>query len=346
MSSTESIYQTLKKRLDENVYSPGSKFPSEAILSAEFGVSKVTVNKIVSRLVEQGLLARGIRGAGTRVCRKFFQPRGTIAFIGKLNPYTMRILDGFQQECLQCGYFAAVFSPKSEELQYCLHILNSKNVCGIVSAGYGVIHHDSELPTVCLDCNLPHQPYEDGVHFIDCDNFTGGKRIMEEILRRGHREIAVFSAERFVISTAAEITARVRGFHAALREAGLEHLIHRTFYGMPQSLPDAKNCLISILQSYPETTLICCDSDPCAEMLSGVAKSIGVSCPGKIALTGFGNVTHLPIASVDQNPEWQGQLAVRYVRDSRPENRNNSRLEPLVESFPVNPDYIPICVNR
>lgn len=345
MTSAE-IYRTLKKRLDDSTYPPGSKFPSESMLTAEFGVSKVTVNKIVSRLVEQGLLMRGIRGAGTRVLPKIFQPRGTIAFIGRLNPYTMRILDGVQRESLRSGYFAAVFSPESDELQYCLNLLNTRNVCGVISVGYGMIHPDPELPAVCLDYTLPHQPYENGVHFIDCDNFTGGKRIMTEILRRGHREIAIFSAERFVISATAEITPRVRGFHTTLREAGLEHLIRRTFYGMPQSFPDAKNCLSAILKSYPETTLICCDSDPSAEMLSAAAKSLGVSCPGKIALTGFGNITHLPIASVDQNPERQGQLAVRCIQDAIPGKPDSYGKEPFVECFPVNTDFIPICPVR
>ena len=341
MTSAE-IYRTLKKRLDDSTDPPGSKFPSESILTAEFGVSKVTVNKIVSRLVEQGVLVRGVRGAGTRVLQKTFQPRGTIAFIGHLNPYTMRILDGVQRECLRSGFFVAVFSPESDELQYCLNILNVKNVCGIISVGYGMIHPDPELPVVCLDYTLSHQPYENGVHFIDCDNFTGGKRIMTEILLRGHREIAIFSAERFVICATAEVAPRVRGFHAALREASLEHLIQRTFYGMPQSFPDAKNCVSAILKSYPKTTLICCDSDPCAEMLSTAAKSMGVSCPGEIALTGFGNITHLPIASVDQNPERQGQLAVRSIKEGIPGNSDNYSKESFVETFPVNTDFIPI----
>ena len=40
---------------------------------------------------------------------------------------------------------------------------------------------------------------------------------------------------------------------------------------------------------------------------------MSIDCPGKIALTGFGNVTHLDIASVNQHPERQGQLAVRRI---------------------------------
>ncbi len=36
-----------------------------------------------------------------------------------------------------------------------------------------------------------------------------------------------------------------------------------------------------------------------------------INIPGDIALTGFGNISSLPIATVEQQPERQGALAVR-----------------------------------
>ena len=107
MPSTEHIYRTLKKRLEEYHYPAESKFPSEYILAKEFDISKVTANKIVSRLVEQGYLKRGVRGSGTRVLKRLFRPLGHIAFIGKLNAYTVEILRGVQQECLRQHVFPA-----------------------------------------------------------------------------------------------------------------------------------------------------------------------------------------------------------------------------------------------
>ena len=246
MPSTESMYQTLKKRLEEYKYPAGGKFPSEYTLAQEFGVSKVTANKIVSRLVEQGYLVRGVRGSGTRVQERLFRPCGSIAFIGKLGPFTTRILKGFQQECQLNKYFPVLFSPETEELHYCLNILNPQNISGIVTIGYGIIRSDPGLPIVCLDYKLPHQPFEAGVCFIDSDDFSGGRQMMNEILRRGHREIAIFSSERFSFKASAEVPPRVKGFHAALAEAGLEHLIGRTFYGRPESLPDARDCLMTV----------------------------------------------------------------------------------------------------
>jgi len=343
MASTENIYQTLKKRLEENFYPAESKFPSEYALSEEFGVSKVTANKIVSRLVEQGYLERGVRGSGTRVRKRLFRPAGTMAFIGKLNLFSNMILKGVQQECLLNGYFPLLFSPEAEELNDCLAMLNPQNVSGIISIGYGKIRSEWELPVVCLDYNQPHARFEDRICFINSDDYSGGRQMMNEILRRGHREVAIFSSERYVFNPSAAIPARVRGFHSALEDAGSGHLIERTFYGMPDSLPDARDCIMTIRKKYPKTSLICTDSDHSAELLDSVMKTMEIPFAKKIAITGFGNVSLLPIASVDQNPERQGRLAVQQILDFRrnPDKPFHPDVEP-VETFLVRADQIPM----
>ena len=95
MSVSEKIYNELKKRLETGVYPSGSRFPSEALLADEFGVNKMTMNKIVSALVTGRYLIRGIRGAGTRVAEhNDCRPRGTVGFIANLLPYQTRILNG------------------------------------------------------------------------------------------------------------------------------------------------------------------------------------------------------------------------------------------------------------
>lgn len=342
MASTEDIYQTLKNRLEDDFYPAESKFPSEYVLSAEFGVSKVTVNKIVSRLVEQGYLKRGVRGSGTRVQKRLFRPNGSIAFIGKLSPYSNKILKGVQQECLLNGYFPLLFSPEAEELNACLHILNPQNVSGIISNGYGKIHSEWDLPVVCLDYGSPHARFEDHICFIDSDDYSGGRQMMNEILHRGHREIAIFSSERYVFNPSAAVPVRIRGFHSALEDAGFGHLIERIFYGMPDSLSDVRECIMTIRKKHPETSLICTDSDHSAELLDSVMRTMDIPFPEKIAITGFGNVSLLPIASVDQNPERQGRLAVQQILNFRrnPGQSFHPTVDP-VETFLVRTDHIP-----
>ena len=118
---------------------------------------------------------------------------------------------------------------------------------------------------------------------------------------------------------------------AALKDAGYGHLTERTFYGMPDSLSDARECIMTIRKKYPETSLICTDSDHSAELLDSVMRTMEIPFQEKIAITGFGNVSLLPIASVDQNPERQGRLAVQQILNFRrnPDEPFHPTVEPV-----------------
>lgn len=62
----EQIAELLRARIADQTYPPGSLVPSEPELSAELGVSRVTVNRAIGLLRAQGLV-RVRRGAGTYV---------------------------------------------------------------------------------------------------------------------------------------------------------------------------------------------------------------------------------------------------------------------------------------
>jgi GntR family transcriptional regulator len=65
-SQYEQIADLLRARIADETYPPGSLLPSEPELSAELGVSRVTVNRAIGLLRAQGLV-RVRRGAGTYV---------------------------------------------------------------------------------------------------------------------------------------------------------------------------------------------------------------------------------------------------------------------------------------
>ena len=177
---------------------------------------------------------------------------------------------------------------------------------------------------------------------MNSDNFYGGIQLVEEILRRGHKEILLFSSERFLLSPTASVMPRVQGFYDALKKAGCSNIEQRTFYGASRSLADARFFLENYLKRFPETTLILTDTDGSAEFIHKAARQLGISCPGDIALTGFGNVTLLPIATVDQNPERQGELAARYLIRFQEQGAPDVPVNEYVETKLVNVEDIPI----
>ena len=343
MTRTRMIYEELLKRLDAGDYPPESKFPSESELAVEFQVSKLTINKIVSMIAGTGRLIRGKSGAGTQVAKHHFHPRGNLFYLGPLAPYSTGTISGFQSECMIRGYYPVVLSPTGEEIGHCLQMLNSDNAVGIVSMQLGILPPIGELNMFFLDYSMRHIRFHPHLHYVNSDNYSGAVELMREILKRGHREVVIFSCQRYFISPDAPVTPRVRGFQSAMREAGMGDYEARTFYGSSQTLNEARIILENILKKYPEITLICTDSDNGADLIHAAADLIGISCPGQIGLTGFGNITQLKIATVDQNPEMQGKLAARYLIDfAEGKQSDEIMIDELIPTTLVNLENLPL----
>lgn len=344
MNKTDKIFTELKKRLEDGIYPENSKFPSESLLADEFNVNKMTINKIVSMLAEQKYLIRGLRGAGTRVAEISARPRGAIAFLSPLTPYTIQILRGVYAEAIRFNFHVIVESPPIDELEHRLKMLKNANIKGVISATYGIPKLPDDMLLFCIDTNPAGNNPQ--VHFINSDNYLGGTQMMTEILRHGHREILIFSSERFHSDYNAPKTPRVQGFHKILQDNGINDFEERTFYSAPSSLADAKYFLETYLKRFPATTLIAADSDGSAAILHSAALQLDIDCPGKIALTGFGNISPLPIANVNQNPERQGELAARYLIDYTMNGINCAPPLELVETSLTNIELIPIILNN
>ena len=266
MSKTETVYNILRKRLEMSLYPPGSRFPSESTLAGEFSVNKMTMNKIVSMLVERGFLVRGRRGSGTLVADYRAKARGLIAFLGNIHTYSALVLRGVVAEAARNNFMVITETPRIEELQHRLELLKSQGVTGIISMGYGVPDVPEDMRLICVDANTLPDP-AGKVSVINSDNFQGGALMMKEILRRGHRDILIFSSERFVMNRDASITPRVQGFHSVMRSCGIRDFEARTFYSAPSSAADCREFLRSCLKKYPGATLIAADSDYAAELL-------------------------------------------------------------------------------
>lgn len=63
------LQEDLKRQVDQQIYTPGQRIPTEKELEKIYGVSRITVRKAVEGLVFEGILVKR-QGIGTTVARK------------------------------------------------------------------------------------------------------------------------------------------------------------------------------------------------------------------------------------------------------------------------------------
>ena len=107
---------------------------------------------------------------------------------------------------------------------------------------------------------------------------------------------------------------------------------------------DAFAGAIAVVAKASDSYVIVTDTDGSAELIHKAARQLGFSCPGRIALTGFGNVTMLPVATVDQDPERQGELAARYLIRFQEQGVPDEPVNEYVETELVAIEEIPINI--
>ncbi len=318
MNKIDEIAAALREQLRSGRYRIRSRFPSEYELAEEFGVHKITANKAVTLLVHEGLLARGPRGAGTVVVHTKIFPKGQIAFIGNvMHNYDTRILAGAQRTALRHDYLLSVIAPPFDELGQYLAQLPGSAVKGIVTINYGIIQLPG-IPVIHIDND--QEGASPGIHVLNCDNYAGGRMMMEAIIAAGHHEIALWSS-----SNAPHRRARLRGFLDVLAEHGVTDGSRRVcfcphnFDGRPPEYEMGQQ-LHRIRQHYPGLTIIATDSDDDALLLIQYLEKWAEKFPDFPVITGFGNLAGISdvfhMATIDQHPVQLGNVACERLIDT------------------------------
>ncbi len=136
MTKTEMLKKALEERIAE--YSAGDKLPGEIELSEEYSVSRMTVNKVITKLAEDGLVYRR-KKAGTFVsgCRQSEDP------IYVLIPYP-----GFLEE-------ATLIGSTYWRLMNCLHTVTFGKVMPVVLVAVSQTNDENDIDEKNLEVIKP-----------------------------------------------------------------------------------------------------------------------------------------------------------------------------------------------
>ncbi|MDI6618985.1 MAG: GntR family transcriptional regulator [Clostridiales bacterium] len=222
-------YQKMKKyiidQINNKVYKPNERIPSENELSKLLGFSIITVRKAMAELVNENIIYR-VQGKGSFVVdtNKIAASKRIAALIMSGNgPYDsslLQIIKGIQTYFKKENYSLIVESSDSniEKEKKIIDDLVGKGVQGIIlyssnpDANIISIKRMREMmfPLVLIDRYIEEYP----INYVCPNNFAGAFSATEYLLKSGHKKIA-FVAYEFYLSSEKE---RFKGYCKAMED--------------------------------------------------------------------------------------------------------------------------------
>jgi len=329
------IYEDQKGKILGGQYSGGEMVPCEREMCDHYGVDRITVRKALDMLVADGLLEKRA-GLGSFVKAPMSgsaggqNPSRNILFVMSKNSndissnpsaYNSELFYAIEQECRRRNHslFYAVLDGKGDVGS----ITNGNSFAAILFVSYvarAVLDRCAEmrLPALCI--NNRH----DRLLSIVPEDERGSYQAVRYLQSMGHRRIAVLLGRPEYYST----QERLRGFHAAMREAGLpvdpRHVLNGdwTFNG-------ARTAVLGMLDGLERprlpTALFCC-SDIMAIGAMDALKERRLAVPEDMSVMGFDNVQQSlyvspRLSTVSVDLKLMARLAVEEVcrgREERP----------------------------
>ncbi len=289
------------------------RFPSEAQLVERFGVSRPTVARALRDLQDRGLVERRVgsgsfvRGPGTaEISRQFgllipglgtteiFEVIcGELAGLARAHGYGV-LWGGGQPRPKE-----AIGIDDAEAL--CDQFIRSQ-VAGVFFAPFehtdrreavnrGLVEklHRAGLPVVLLDRDLGAFPTRSEFDLVGVDNFAGGYRLADHLLKLGCRN-PVFAVRPQSAST---VNARIAGAREAILDRDLPIPPAFVRVGEPDD-PKFANLLVA----RGKVDAVLCANDHVAALLLRSLERAGLRVPEDIRMVGFDDVRFATLLSV------------------------------------------------
>ncbi len=236
MKKYEAVYESLREKIDGQMYRYGEKLPTEQELMKEYAVSRQTVRNALAKLKEDGY-AVSVQGSGYTVSVKVNPAQlKTIAVITtyisrSIFPY---VLTGIEKTATENGYSIIIRSTGNsiqKETQILQSLMNSAPLSGVIvegthsalpninsqyyeqlaSQGVPVLFINGAYASL-LEKNLPN------LRFVFMDDYNGGYNAVRMLFRNGHKKIAgIFKSDDM------QGIKRYEGFSRAVFDYKLEY---------------------------------------------------------------------------------------------------------------------------
>nr|WP_321986383.1 LacI family DNA-binding transcriptional regulator [uncultured Lichenicoccus sp.] len=268
------------------------------------GVSRMTVARVLKRSdrvqpatrarVEQAVATLGYvpdRAAGSLSTRRS-------GFVGLVVPTLNNgnfasLAEGLTEALRPAGYEVLIgyttYSVAEEERQIRAMLARRPEALVLAATNHSpatrrLLEH--ERPVVIEIAELPLRPL---AHAIGISNEMAGRAAALHLLGLGHRRLGAIGPGRVGDRIDTRGEARLRGFVAGVREAGLPTAVALAEGGLPNSYSQGAEAMAALLSQAPEVEAVFAVSDLSAVGALMECKRRGIAVPERISLLGFGD---------------------------------------------------------
>jgi GntR family transcriptional regulator of arabinose operon len=293
-------YYKLKEYLKEEILmgriKPGEQIPSENTLAAKFLLSRHTVRKAVSMLINDGYL-QSEHGRGT-YCVDRSKKRSDSRNIGVITTYISeyifpKVIQGIDSVLSKNGYSIILKNTNNntEKEHIYLEDMLEKNIEGLIiePTKSALFSNNLELYDALDNHNIPyvfiHGNYQklEGKPQVILDDALGMYAAVEYLARLGHKNIVgIFKADDI------QGLNRHKGYARALANFGLPYNPDSVvwFHTEDKEIKPL-NAIKNLIQSEFRIDAIACYNDEIAFKVFQLIGEMGLKVPEDISVTGF-----------------------------------------------------------
>jgi GntR family transcriptional regulator, arabinose operon transcriptional repressor len=328
---SEQVFLKVHRDIETGIFKPGQKLPPERELETQYKVSRITINRALTKLKALGMIDRR-QGAGTfvstdRTGQSDRSARTLVRFISpggerKGEVYVrMGVMEGILEVLEKDGIDVTVgFFYSGEDYLLQLAKFDRPDSFGMVvwytpgPEGDALLLKMKEMkyPFVLVD---HYKPDMESNHVVT-DNIDGARQMVDYLAGKGHRRIVYVTPDQNYTS----LQDRQAGFIKAM----LSHQFPVTNSSVCQVARDdqesIRQTVRSVMNRSDAPTAIFAGTDQLAFSIYTVLKEMGLRVPDDISLAGYDNVDdgsylEVPLTTVAQDFYKMGQLAGTLLKE-------------------------------
>lgn len=335
------IKNEIKERIQKGDYQVGEKIPSEAVLRAEYNVSRHTVRQSIAELVSTGYLVKQ-QGSGTFVSDQYktqLTSNGKKK-IGVITTYISdyifpSIIRGIEEELSRCNYSLMLSSTRNnvDNEKLSLDSMLSQQVDGLIieptksnlmnpNLNYYLSLSEKNTPLIMVNAS-----YEElDLPLVAVDDVKAGRIATEHLIELGHTSIGMITKTDDI-----QGKNRLKGYLKALHQAHLTFKSEHILRYDTESKPFLAEKIGSMLECDDLPTAFVVYNDEIAVELIKVMSRLGKSCPGDFSVVSHDDSfysTALPtvkLTTVGHPKEELGKAAARWIVNAIEEGDSNQQ---------------------